>query len=505
MDPGDGDEPNKQASGLSREEAEELYEAALKLSPEEREHLLHLHRLQNLGPLLRLALTRPEFITTVLEDSMSKEKVYDYVTDLDTRRAFFRRLMKIIKDHKLPLQLNATVFAIFMVAPLESLESRLASLERDLQTNKKDEVQDFIDQCENISPISIYAFIGKGGRPPGTKTVSEDNSPASSAPASPAKRPRHSHERAASDTNVAQLPMTPIRPANQQPTTPRQISAGNTHFRTPSLASSQGSGRSIAAADRCKLRDGQACVITGTSHPEAAHIFPFAGSKGDRTFNILSTLRMFWDDKTVSRVSTLIQDRNITESPSNLISLNRQVHYWFDKGFMALKPLRKHNDGTVDVQLHWLKGSLLRPKQPLSKTDDIQTWIISAGIANQCWGDVTANRKSGLPLETGQTFNLGPGTRPTAAAPDFDLLKLSWDLLRVAAISGAAEFVELLIVDSDDDDENDCFEIQTQEEIYRESDYTQLYQWQREFEQGLTQEREAGEGENPDDNGKSPL
>ncbi|KAL6838064.1 hypothetical protein V8C40DRAFT_231521 [Trichoderma camerunense] len=202
---------------------------------------------------------------------------------------------------------------------------------------------------------------------------------------------------------------------------------------------------------------------------------------------------MFWGADLAKRLTPLLGDSLVTESPKNLISLNRQIHYWYDNGFMALRPRHQYQNGTVDVQLYWLKKSSLKPFHTISDPRKIQDWVVSAGIVNPCWGDIFAHRWSGLPLETGQTFSIVP--RAGAEAPNMDLLQLSWYLLRIAAISGAAEYVDPSTVESDDDDENEQFKVDTQTNIYCEDDYAQ----------GGSGEKEAEEGETPDDNGKSPL
>ncbi|EHK25722.1 uncharacterized protein TRIVIDRAFT_219483 [Trichoderma virens Gv29-8] len=388
-------------------EERELRDAVLGLDKQQRQYVLYLHRNQKFGPLLNLASKESSFITELLWDEMKEEKVYSCVGDLEIRKDLFHDLMKMNKQHNLAIKLNAAVFAIFMVAPINSLK---ASLQNHIRLNNQAEIQSFVGQCSNTARFSIQACMS--------------------------------------------------------------ASAGITHIRTPSLASSQGSGRSADASKLCKQRDSEMCVITGMPHPEACYIFPFAGSKRSKTYNILSALRAFWGDEIANRISALIQNRDVTESPENLISLNRQIHYWFDNGFMALKPLRKNPDGSVDVQLHWLRQSSLKPSDLILQSHAIENWTISAGIDSQCWGEIRAHRFSGLRLRTGQVFTLRPRDRPKAEAPNFDLLLLSWDLLRVGAISGAAEIADLSIVDSDDDD--DYCGISEQEEMDHENDYSQV-------------------------------
>jgi hypothetical protein len=92
------------------------------------------------------------------------------------------------------------------------------------------------------------------------------------------------------------------------------------------------------------------------------HIFPFAAANDPQTLSrLVGLLRMFWGDDAANQLSTLAQGRNMTEAPQNLLSLNHQLHAWFDSAKMALKPLRKLDDGSVVVQFHWLRVGKLKP------------------------------------------------------------------------------------------------------------------------------------------------
>lgn len=160
-------------------------------------------------------------------------------------------------------------------------------------------------------------------------------------------------------------------------------------------------------------------------------------------------LEMFWGEDKTQIWSSLFKNPEVTESPRNLICLSRQLHWFFDGTRMAFKPLREDASGVV-VQSHWLKENRLKPQTLLRGSFEPPEFVDvleMAGLSrNGAWGERLAHRKSGRPLRTGQTFVLG-GKDPKQA-PDIELLKLSWDLLRVGAISGAAEPREL---DGDDD------------------------------------------------------
>lgn len=167
--------------------------------------------------------------------------------------------------------------------------------------------------------------------------------------------------------------------------------------------------------------------------PHAAYIFPF--DVPENTTMITDMFEMFWDADTVAQLVPLIKDRNVTESPQNLISMNGQLHTWFNNCRMALKPIGETEKGVV-VQLHWLNQSEYTPDSDVN-SDWINILISKTGIKKcQSWGYIPAHRASGLSLDTGQTFVLE--SENPDHVPSFQLLKLSWDLSRVAAICGAA-------------------------------------------------------------------
>ncbi|CAK7564432.1 MAG: hypothetical protein SEPTF4163_002323, partial [Sporothrix epigloea] len=73
--------------------------------------------------------------------------------------------------------------------------------------------------------------------------------------------------------------------------------------------------------------------------------------------------------------------------------------------------------------------------------DDLETW----------GPQPVAHRKSGLPLRTGQIFTIR--AENPEDLPSFELLDMQWNLLRVAAMSGAAEAEDAPPEEEDEDDE----------------------------------------------------
>ncbi|AEO60616.1 hypothetical protein MYCTH_2309977 [Thermothelomyces thermophilus ATCC 42464] len=147
-------------------------------------------------------------------------------------------------------------------------------------------------------------------------------------------------------------------------------------------------------------------------------------------------LNIFWGPEKTQAWRQMFEDANITQSAKNGISMNHQIHFWFDNARFALKPLRETPEGVV-VQWHWLKRSVLKPLVDIRPDQDT---LLQAGITDQNWGDNLAHRKSGVRIRTGQTF-LIRANKPEDRV-SWDLLEMQWNLLRVAAISGAADVTD---------------------------------------------------------------
>jgi hypothetical protein len=230
--------------------------------------------------------------------------------------------------------------------------------------------------------------------------------------------------------------------------------------------------------------------------PHAAYIFPFGVSKNAAISRITNMLEMFWGEETKNKLSKLIRDRKITESPKNLICINRQLHTWLDDCEAALKPLEKLEEG-VRVQFHWLNESKYKPN---SIVTNFATFKKQTGINDgKSWGYKIAHRKSGLMLNTGQTFVLK--SENADHMPSFELLELSWNLLRIAAMCGASG--ELDELSDDDDDEEVYSDVEVYSAIADENNYPDVRQWIEAVEGGIVME--TGKDEQPGDDFEGPF
>lgn len=179
-------------------------------------------------------------------------------------------------------------------------------------------------------------------------------------------------------------------------------------------------------------------MFSGVSDPQAAHIFPFATSKSRKWANLNTILLAFWGSDKSMMWRRAFEDAGITQSAKNGILMNHQLHFWFDNARFALKPLREIPGEGIIVQWHWLKRSILKPLVYILPSQDSRETLLHAGVTDGSWGDNLAHRPSGVAIRTGQTFLL----RAHEEMPSWDLLEMQWDLLRVAAICGAADVTD---------------------------------------------------------------
>ncbi|KAL6903978.1 hypothetical protein GGI43DRAFT_307968 [Trichoderma evansii] len=474
-----------------------------------------------IGKLLTLSRKQPSAFDAIAADGLPDEPVLDYITDLDVRHQLLIDIRELLNEAQLPYKIDMAFVAVFMVAPIDMLRSRIRLFREDIRNNDPGTVHQFFTDCKGTVLTSIFGYVNKGGR----RTASQSGSTTSlSINPSPLKRPRITHGRSLSYPDAPMKPISPLQPtmppqptipsqpttphrpttpqrsttphqpttphrqmASVQPTTPSlqvspppvQVSAHTSPqlpLRPPAV-SIPSSGRNPAAAQLCKKRDNSRCIFTDYENPEAAHILPFSITKNLQTLNCLvALLRMFWGDNAANKLLTLVQDRNIIESPQNLLSLNHQLHSWFDSAKMALKPLRKLDDESVVVQFHWLKAGNKKPDLDVHAIN-LRDIVTMSGLHHDGWGSMLAHRASGLRLETGQVFILK--ANDPAHIPNFDLLQLSWDLLRIIAICGAAEEED---ADDDDDIDDDGLSIDAVEGIYEANNGAEIYQWAAEVE-----------------------
>lgn len=400
------------------------------LEEDQVQELQRLYDSYELGFLIDLAKKAPHNIPDLVCDRLDTQPVDDYVTEFEIRRRIFNRITYVACRSARGCEMNTALCAVLMVAPVHVLKSRLAALEDSYNRGNKTEVDEMFSQWQKTSLKGIQAFVNKGGCQKGASAAAPlmaNSAPIILQPAPTAESPNHT--------------------------------------------------RMSEAVKLCKRRDNNICCFTSMSDAHEAYIFPLDGT--ENTTMITEMLEMFWDADTVTQLVPLIRNRNVMESPQNLISMNGQLHTWFDNCKMALKPIGETENGVV-VQFYWLREGNYKPN---SVGADFATFTTQSGInQGKCWGYNIAHRRSGLKLDTGQTFTLESDN--PAHRPNFQLLKISWDLRRVAAICGAA--VGESWEESDDEKYMDYYsEDETCSSFSEENNYPEVLRWREEVEGGI--------------------
>lgn len=203
-----------------------------------------------------------------------------------------------------------------------------------------------------------------------------------------------------------------------------------------------------------------ACIVSSPG-PDTVYIFPLQAVKHSQFSQLRGMIRTRWNPEQADIWCSMIEQTNILESPQNLIRLDPQLHWYFNNGEMAMKPLRKTDDGSVVVQFHWLKRHHVAPSDTL-RGINMDEWIRRAGLAdNSAWGD----NISGLPVETGQTFVLQKTLHTFQVSNSYNypgICSVSW--LSVALLDWKVRIIVVAM---------DVF-IKTDSGIWSEDDYAQL-------------------------------
>ncbi|KAJ0161752.1 hypothetical protein CTA2_5652 [Colletotrichum tanaceti] len=273
-----------------------------------------------------------------------------------------------------------------------------------------------------------------------------------------------------------------------------------TNDRNAPNAHNAGANWNRGEVDLAQERDKHKCVITDTLHPQVCHIFPFASLKHryqkpmllclDGMINIWGRRRV--DILSVKLIVNGPNDTTVINTVSNMICLSPQMHDWWLRGYFALEPIRlwseplsdstpdrpwsEHSpdsapdrlwseplpDCTADrpdrpdrpvrpvrpakkrkipkkwsiqMRFHWLRKTdipLLTSKVNFS-ADPITMMQEPAGEGLLRAFNATTCRQ----VETGQIFTMTADSQDRL--PDYEILLLQWDLLRMWRLAGGAD------------------------------------------------------------------
>ncbi|CAK7275022.1 hypothetical protein SEPCBS57363_006465 [Sporothrix epigloea] len=407
----------------------------------ERARLLYRKDKQTAMAGIKLGENEPEATKVLASDIPYEfEEPHNYITDVNERQRLFAKIRPLVTH---TVDVNSTVLAIFMVYPLSELRSLAESLaEYDCYASSSTQL---LLSCLSFAYEAIAGFLAKSTKSNVSKSPSRATTPES------ATRKRKRQDNAAQPETPSPLQKrvllanTEGKPA---------IEAGESGFARETSPGTPPSPvtRSRNAVKKAKDRDGHKCILTGTDNPEAGHIYPFSAGPASGRRKYIAMLVSFWGKEKADAWSRQYCATRVTESAKNLLCLNSQLHFWWGTCRLALRPIRTLDPCTIKLQLHWLRRSRTRPTTPLSGTfDDIRS-LCGGEDDLETWGaQPVAHRKSGLPLRTGQIFTIR--AENPEDLPSFELLDMQWNLLRVAAMSGAAEAEDAPPEKGDDDNE----------------------------------------------------
>lgn len=205
--------------------------------------------------------------------------------------------------------------------------------------------------------------------------------------------------------------------------------------------------RSAKAADDTADRDQHKCIVTRAGEPlEIAHMVSFAlgvrhqrRTERDKFWGILSC---FWSADRIKRWQSAIFE-NGTETAKNLLCVCTHVHRLWETARFALRPVKKTTT-ELELEFYWLPDALRKNVEPGNKPN-IGHYIASPKNCILC--DCYTHEL----IKSGCVIKMTTPDPEKLPLPSFEVLEIQWYLHRVAAISGAADFVE----DSDDDNDDD--------------------------------------------------
>ncbi|KAK1976027.1 hypothetical protein LZ30DRAFT_667543 [Colletotrichum cereale] len=213
--------------------------------------------------------------------------------------------------------------------------------------------------------------------------------------------------------------------------------------------------------DEVKLaleRDNRKCVITDTPCPQVCHIFPFASMKhGKYANNCLTPMTVLWgEDRVTSLLNKLTSPQgdghgNVVDTVANMICLSPQLQKWWEKGFFALEPMEepqafdvesstptrlkkaKRQIWSIRLRFHWLrKTDIPSLISTVNFSDDPVTKLQEPeGLLN------IVNATTWRPVDNGQVITITADSLDRL--PDYDILLLQWDLLRMWRLAGGAD------------------------------------------------------------------
>ena len=142
----------------------------------------------------------------------------------------------------------------------------------------------------------------------------------------------------------------------------------------------------------------------------------------------------------------LTGDNNIVDTARNMIALNPYLHRLWGKGIIGFEPVCALPKG-VRLRFRWIGRVPVGIDDRMDLGSDPRQLLTMPGGLGSL--DIR-HFETGRPILDGEVVDIT--SDDPSALPDMELIKLQWDLSRIAALSGAAGAAEDPSWDPDPDD-----------------------------------------------------
>lgn len=211
--------------------------------------------------------------------------------------------------------------------------------------------------------------------------------------------------------------------------------------------------RNRAMAVLCLKREGGRCAITGFRIAQAAHIIPFAWDNSKETHRETLNLVTSLEEFDIPLQEFVRRKRlGFSDEPSNMIGLSPNLHGAWGHGYFGLRPITvipERKDGVpmgdVIFQFVWLpRGSYKNYASPVDlkkeKADNSQSLICKLSGYTRPHGLRITSTRTKTSIESGHLFHI---KCPLEEAEKMrDMLAIQWALIRISAMSGAADAID---------------------------------------------------------------
>ncbi|KAI4149166.1 MAG: hypothetical protein LQ340_004762 [Diploschistes diacapsis] len=364
--------------------------------------------------------TDREKLLAYLTATPHREPAVSYITEAEARIALATEFRTLIEQKRRGDGLFTTIFwAILFVAPLE----RLRQLYDSFKVDKGSGQMMLMMGMSRITIGLLKHFLNK--------PMSDSDYGLYEEPPVPKKRKTVTSDTASSASTSTSKEMSKGKKPEQVPDQPATY-------------------RSAKEADKARLRDNSQCIVTGSAIVDTCHIWPFASKnvKWTKRQTLLDALGAVYASEQLQQwVQKLSPEGEVIDRASNMLTLNPILHRLWGKALIGFEPLERIPNG-ITMRFWWLQRTGMRlSDRNIDITADPATLFHQS---NEPGHISMVDFGTCRPICSGDVITVT--AQEPADVPDFEILQLQWDLLRMTALTGAAEDAE---DDEDDDDDDD--------------------------------------------------